>query len=71
MSKHHIHIGDLILQKLREAKRSVAWLAEKIYTDPSSLRKKLKKGSMNTELLRRISQALDYHFFRHYEDSAN
>jgi len=71
MNSKKIDIGELILQKLKEAKRPVSWLAEKICTDPSSLRKKLKKGSMNTELLRRISKALDYSFFRYYEDSAD
>jgi len=71
MNNNEIDIGKLILQKLKEVKRSVAWLAEKIYTDPSSLRKKLKKGSMNTDLLRRISKALNYKFFRHYEDNTD
>jgi len=71
MSNAHVHIGELILQKLKEEKLSVAWLAGKICTDPSSLRKKLKKDSMNTELLRRISEALNYRFFLYYENSAN
>ena len=57
-------IGDLILQKLKEEKRSVAWLAGKICIDPSSLRKRLKKNSMNIELLRSISSSLNYNFFR-------
>jgi hypothetical protein len=43
MNNNHLPIGDLILQKLKEEKRSVAWLADKICIDPSSLRKRLKK----------------------------
>ena len=66
MSTHHIHIGDLILQKLREEKLSVAWLAAKINIDPSNLHKKLKKKSMDTDLLHQISKVLDYMFFQYY-----
>ena len=68
MSNPNMNISELILQKLKEEKRSVAWLAKKIFMDPSNLRKRLKKNSMNTELLRRISKALDYKFFRYYLD---
>jgi len=67
MNNPHIHIGELIHQKLKEEKLSVAWLARKIYTDPSSLHKKLKKNSINTDLLCRISKALNCSFFRYYE----
>jgi len=65
MNNSNIPIGDLILQKLKEEKRSVAWLAGEICIDPSSLRKRLKKNSMNIELLRSISGALNYSFFRY------
>jgi hypothetical protein len=65
---NNIHIGKLILQKLKEEERSVAWLAEKIYTDPSNLRKRLKKKSMDTELLVHISKILNYNFFNYYKD---
>jgi len=66
MSKYHIHIGELILQKLKEEQLSVAWLAVKINIDPSNLHKKLKKKSMDTDLLQRISKVLDYNFFQYY-----
>ena len=69
MNNKNIPIGELILQQLKENKRSVAWLAGKIFIDPSSLRKRLKKNSMNIELLRRISKALHYSFFQYYNDN--
>jgi len=57
----------LILQKLEDENRPVAWLAGEIGTDPSNLRKALKKNSMNTDLLKRITKALKYNFFHYYE----
>ncbi|MCL2291059.1 MAG: XRE family transcriptional regulator [Bacteroidetes bacterium] len=68
MKNYHIHIGELILQKLKKEKRSVAWLAGEVFIDPSNLRKVLKKKSMDTSLLQRISKALQYNFFYHYTD---
>jgi len=63
-----IHIGEIIKEKLKEEKRSVAWLAEKVYKDPSNLRKILKKKSMDIDLLQRVSQALHHNFLNHYKD---
>ena len=60
MNNNEIHIGDLIIQKLKEKKRSIRWLAGEILVDPSNLRKRLKKKSMDTELLRNISKALRF-----------
>ncbi|MCL2435005.1 MAG: hypothetical protein FWD09_02555 [Lentimicrobiaceae bacterium] len=62
MSRHHIHIGELILQKLKEAKRSVAWLAEKTHTDSSTLRRKLKNKSKRTEIGFVIAPKCGYYF---------
>jgi DNA-binding Xre family transcriptional regulator len=63
MSNDEIDIGELILQKLKEDDRSVNWLAEKIYTDPSNLHKLLKKNSINTATLQKISKVLKCEFF--------
>jgi len=71
MSKPHIHIGELILQKLKKEKLSVAWLAVKVDVDPSNLHKRLKKMSMDIELLWRISKALNFPFYKHYFDFGN
>ena len=68
MKNYDVHIGELILQKLKKEERSVAWLADKIFIDPSNLRKRLKKKSMDTELLNRISKVLNHSFFDYYKD---
>ena len=44
MKNDDVHFGELIKQKLKEEKRSVAWLADEIDTDLSNLRGKLKKS---------------------------
>jgi len=66
MRNYDIQIGDLILEKLKEEKRTVRWLAKEMNTDPSNLRKRLNKNSMDTERLRLISKALNYNFFQFY-----
>jgi len=63
-----IHIGELILQKLKERERSVAWLAKKVYRDRSNLCKRLKKDDINTKLLSLISSALDFDFSSYYSE---
>jgi len=67
MNNPHIHIGDLILQKLKDEKRTVEWLADEIFVDPSNLRKKMKKQSIDSELLHIISKAMHCNFFLYYE----
>jgi DNA-binding Xre family transcriptional regulator len=63
MNNNEIHIGNLILRKLEEDKRSVTWLAEEIYTDPSNLHKLLKKKSISTATLQKIAKVLKCEFF--------
>jgi hypothetical protein len=63
-----IHIGELIRSKLEEKERSVTWLAKKVYHDPSSLCKLLKRNNIDTELLLQISLILNYDFFVYYSD---
>jgi len=62
-----IHIGELILQKLKEKERSIAWLAHKVGCDDSNLSKILKNSRyIYDELLFRIAVALEEDFFAHY-----
>ena len=68
MKNQDVHIGELILQKLKEEKRSVAWLADKIDTDQRNLRRRLAKKSIDTELLNLISKVLNQNFFDYYKD---
>jgi len=66
MINYEIDIGYLILQKLKEEKRSIRWLAGEILVDPSTLRKRLKKQSMDSALLQHISNVLRCNFFQYY-----
>jgi len=63
--KTGLHIGKIICQKMKEEGRSKRWLAEKINYEYSSLCKMLKRQFLDTELLLRISVALQYDFFAH------
>jgi DNA-binding Xre family transcriptional regulator len=62
MKNNEIHIGELIIRKLKVEKRSVKWLAEEIYTNPSNLHKLLKKSSINTATLQKIAKVLKCEF---------
>ncbi|MDR2962221.1 MAG: XRE family transcriptional regulator [Bacteroidales bacterium] len=64
-----IPIGTIIQEQLHNRERSAAWLAKKLHCDASNFSKKLKKNSIDTELLMRISLALEYNFFAPYFDA--
>jgi len=66
MNNPNIHIGELIIQKLKEEKLPVAWLARKVGMDPSNLRKKLKKMSLDASFLQNISKILNCEFLQYY-----
>jgi len=61
-----IHIGKLILKKLDEQERSIAWLAKRVRYSNSGLCKILKRDHLDTELLVKISQALKHDLFIYY-----
>lgn len=58
-----IHIGELIRERLCEIERTPTWLARKINCDRTNIYKIFQRASIDTELLARISRALDYNFF--------
>ena len=58
-----IHIGELIKARLAQVERSPRWLAKKINCDRTNIYKIFQRPSIDTELLARISKALDYDFF--------
>jgi plasmid maintenance system antidote protein VapI len=66
-----IPIGELIYKKLNEERRSVAWLAEKISCNRSTVYKIFRKTFIDTELLLQISLILDYDFFSYYSHIFN
>ena len=61
-----IHIGQLIEQRLKEIGMKKAVFAGRIHLKPQSIRQLLRRTSINTEQLQKISVALDYDFFQHY-----
>lgn len=62
-------IGILIKEELTEQERSVAWFARKIHLDRSNVYRLFQKNSVDTDLLRRISQVLGRDFFAVYSES--
>ncbi len=63
-----VHIGTLIGDELRRQHRPAAWLAQAINCDRTNIYKILRKGSIDTELLCRISLALDHDFFAAFQN---
>ncbi len=62
----NVHIGKIIKAKLKEQGRTSAWLAHQIPCTPNHLYKIYSKPNINTEMLVRISNLLEYNFFREY-----
>lgn len=62
-----VHIGSLISDELRRQRRPAAWLAQEICCDRTNVYKILRKGSIDTELLCRISVALSHDFFAEFQ----
>jgi len=69
MNNNEIVIGKLILQKLKEKERSVAWLARHVNCDDGNLGRLLKGSQhIHSELLLRISITLEEDFFAYYSE---
>jgi len=65
----NINICNLILQKLKEEERSIAWLARQVGCNSDNLRKTLNNNQdLYTDLLYRISIALKEDFFACYSE---
>lgn len=63
-----IHIGTIIQEELHNQHRSISWLAQMICTDRTNVYRILKKQNLDTELLKRISIALNHDFFQYFSD---
>ena len=61
-----IHIGQLIRQELDRQERTPTWLARKINCERTNVYYIFSQPSINTDLLLRISQALNHDFFQYY-----
>ena len=65
-TKGDIHIGNIIHEQLRKDRRSVGWLAREIPCTRNHLYKVFRRSSLDTDLLLRISQVMNFNFFRYY-----
>ncbi len=63
-----ISIGQLIHAKLNENGQTVVWLSSQIPCSRQNLYKVFKKDCIDTDMLMRISQILEYDFFQLYSD---
>lgn len=63
-----IHIGEKIKKKSKELRVSASELAKRINTTKQNVYQIFKKKSIDTDLLRVISEALRYNFFDLYKE---
>ena len=62
----NIHIGHLIREQLKADNRSVSWLAREIHCTRNNLYKIFNKPSLDSDLILRISNAMNFNFFQYY-----
>jgi transcriptional regulator with XRE-family HTH domain len=60
------HIGNLINEQRKKAGMTKSEFARRIASSPQSIHYALKRKSIDTDLLQKISKTLDYDFFQHY-----
>lgn len=58
------HIGKIIKQELTRQGRTAVWLAKQVNCTPENLYKVFNQKWVTMPLLFKISQALDYDFFK-------
>lgn len=66
-----VNIGLCIKEELERQERTVSWLARKLNCHRSVVYRIFNKNSIDTGLLKRISEILDYDFFKEYSDDIN
>lgn len=66
-----IHIGNRIREKLDEQGRGVRWFADRLGCGRDNIYKIFQRKYIDTGLLLKISQVLDYDFFMEYSDLIN
>ncbi len=58
------HIGNRIKAELRRQGHTITWLAEEVHCTRENLYKVFRHPYIGTDMLFKISQALDHDFFR-------
>lgn len=64
-----IHIGSIIEEVIREQGRSPSWIAKELCYDRTNIYNILKRESVDTNLLLKLSSILNYNFFEHFTES--
>ena len=64
-----VHIGEEIRKELYRQERTISWFARKLFCDRSNVYDIFKRKSIDTDLLMRISNILEYDFFSYYTNS--
>lgn len=65
-----VHIGQIIKEVLERQERTPVWLARKINCERPNIYYIFQQQSINTDLLLRISIALQHDFFKYYSEEA-
>lgn len=65
-----VHIGKTIKEVMVNQERTPTWLARKINCERSNIYYIFQQESINTELLLKISIALNHDFFSYYSAQA-
>lgn len=65
------HIGQCIKNELTRQGRSITWLAEQVGYTRENIYKIIRRDWIYTDLLFKISDALDYDFFKTCSDWRN
>jgi transcriptional regulator with XRE-family HTH domain len=60
-------IGEIIKRRVHITGMSKAELARRLHMSPANVHKIFKRSSVDADLLRNISNILDYDFFQHFE----
>lgn len=64
-----VKIGKIIEAELRRQERTVTWLSRKIHCDRRNVYNIFSRQYIDTELLYRISVALNTDFFKYYSEA--
>lgn len=70
-TQSNIHIGQLIWAQLKADHRSVGWLAREIGCTRNHVYKIFNKSSLDSDLIFRISKAMNFNFFQYYSAAVN
>ena len=61
-----IHIGELIENRLKKNGQTKVWLAKQLGCEYNNIYRLLKRPSLDSFLLSRISKILEFNFFDYY-----